>query len=221
MGENTATKVLRKMGLVHNSIAQSAGDDSLDAERKTYYRDGSLKEGFASAMVPTLEEKTVLEHRPPKEQADDAPIKDKLEDEAVSKQENDAAESESVLENAADGDVEAKGDEKPGQPRTDDGDLFGAPADASKTAKTDDQPPHARSGVDDANEEERAAPRARSVLRRHLGAKLGSKTWTLPTPRPKVDANGFEDPICDKFWKNVWVASASHNVCLLVVCKAI
>ena len=43
---------------------------------------------------------------------------------------------------------------------------------------------------------------------------MGSKTWTLPTPRPKVDPDGFEDPVCDEFWKGVWLASAAHNVSL-------
>ncbi|KAF7346165.1 Phospholipase [Mycena sanguinolenta] len=207
--EHSAAKVLRKVGLVHNSMAQSAGDETLDNERKTYDRDGNLIEGFASAMVPTLEEKTVMEHRPPEEAADGAPIEDKLQNttaeagDTASKVGNSTAEQDSYFNSQEDG--------NPPQPRTDDGDLYGAPADASKSAKTDDQPPHARSGVDDASEEEKAAPGARSLLRRHLGAKLGSKTWTLPTPRPKVDPNGFEDPICDAFWKDVWVASATHN----------
>ncbi|KAJ6508950.1 phospholipase D [Mycena sanguinolenta] len=202
--EHSAAKVLRKVGLVHNAMAQSAGDETLDNERKTYDRDGNLIEGFASAMVPTLEEKTVMEHRPRDGAADDAPIEDKLQDTA-SKTGNGAVDQEqdSYFNDQEDG--------KPAQPRTDNGDLYGAPADASKSAKTDDQPPHARSGVDDASEEERAAPGARSILRRHLAAKLGSKTWTIPTPRPKVDPNGFEDPICDAFWKDVWVASATHN----------
>ena len=34
--------------------------------------------GLASSQVPTLEEKTVAEHRPPKNQADDKPILDEL-----------------------------------------------------------------------------------------------------------------------------------------------
>lgn len=204
--------------MVHNAVAQSAGDDTLDNERKTYDRDGNLVEGFASAMVPTLEEKTIMEHRPAEDKADGAPIEDKIPNDtsnATSETRNDGAGGDSYFNNNQ-GDTSQE-DGKPPQPRTNDGDLYGAPADASKDAKTDDQPPHARSGVDDASEEEKAAPGARSILRRHLAAKLGSKTWTLPTPRPKVDPNAFEDPICDQFWKDVWVASAAHNVCPIIV----
>ncbi|KAJ7163385.1 phospholipase D [Mycena filopes] len=221
VGSNTASKLLRKVGLVHNSMAKSAGDDTLDNERKTYDRDGKLIDGFASAIVPTLEEKTVLEHRPPPGQADAAPIEDKLEkgsdnpsegDEAASGGGGDGPRSSGKVNGEVNGEVNGDADDgKPPQPRTNDGVLFGAPADASTSPKTDDQAPHARSGVDDANEEEKAAPAARSYLRRHMAAKLGNKTWTLPTPRPKVDPNGFEDPISDEFWKNVWVASAAHN----------
>ncbi|KAJ7645486.1 phospholipase D [Mycena polygramma] len=210
VGSETVSKVLRKVGFVHNSMARSAGDAAMDTERKTYDRAGNLEEGFASSMVPTLEEKTVLEHRPGKEQADDAPIEDKLQNEPENAG-SDGAEEGSKVEGEANGKMPAQDNEQPEEPRTDDGDLFGAPADASGSAKVDDQPPHARSGVNDASEEEKAAPGARSILRRHMAAKLGSKTWTLPTPRPKVDANAFEDPISDEFWKNVWVASASHN----------
>ena len=67
----------------------------------------------------------------------------------------------------------------------------------------------------DADADEKAAPAARDTIRRHMAAKnMGSKTWTLPTPRPKVDPEGFEDPVCDEFWKGVWLASAAHNVSL-------
>lgn len=108
----------------------------------------------------------------------------------------------------------AKNDGGPAEARTAGNQLFGAPADAS-TVETDDQPPHARSGVEDADESEQAAVDARKLLRKHMSAKLGNKTWTLPTPTPKVDPDGFEDPVCDEFWKGVWVASAVHNVRLL------
>lgn len=36
--------------------------------------------------------------------------------------------------------------------------------------------------------------------------------WSLPTPTPKINPQGFEDPISDSFWKKVWLACAAHNV---------
>jgi len=49
------------------------------------------------------------------------------------------------------------------------------------------------------------------VLRKHLNAKSSQSPWTIPTPRPKYDADSFEDPICDEFWDDIWVACAAHN----------
>ncbi|KAF8916964.1 hypothetical protein CPB85DRAFT_1453067 [Mucidula mucida] len=71
--------------------------------------------------------------------------------------------------------------------------------------------PLTRRGVDDSTEEERAAPRARSTIRRQLASKLGSKTWTVTAKRPHVDPDAFEDPVSDSFWKEVWVACAVYN----------
>ncbi|CAK5284305.1 unnamed protein product [Mycena citricolor] len=195
---HTTSKLLKKIGLVDRSTAQNAGDDALIEERMMFDREGNKEPGFASAIVPTLEEKMVLEHRPAEEHADGTPIEERV--------------AEGVQENDSGNAQVDDGESKPEQPRTEDGDLFGAPADASQDPKTDDQPPHARSNVDDATDEERTAPHARSLIRRHLAAKLGSKTWALPVPRPKVDKDAFEDPICDQFWKEVWVSSAAHNV---------
>ena len=96
--------------------------------------------------------------------------------------------------------------------RVENGELYGAPADASRDSKTDDQPPHAVSGKNDATETEEKAVHARAEIRKHLSTKFNPKTWTLPTPTPKVDPHGFEDPISDEFWKKVWMASAVHNV---------
>lgn len=96
--------------------------------------------------------------------------------------------------------------------RVENGELYGAPADASRDSKTDDQPPHAVSGKNDATEKEEKAVPARAEVRKHLSTKFNPKTWTLPTPTPKVDPYGFEDPISDEFWKRVWVACAVHNV---------
>ena len=55
--------------------------------------------------------------------------------------------------------------------------------------------------------------RARSPIRRGL-YKSRSKIWAAPTHRPRVDPDIFEDPLADAFWKDVWVASADHNVCI-------
>lgn len=175
--------------MAHNSVAQSAGDKELDAERKDFNADGHQETGFASSIVPTLEEKMVLEKRPPAEQ---------------------------VIEPS--GDVQHQTiPEKPERlhcndvagTRTDDGVLFGAPANANQP-QVDENPPSRSGGVMD--EEEQRAPTARATLRKSLNSKSGNKTWTVPTSRPEVDSHGFEDPISDAFWKNVWVASAVHNV---------
>lgn len=205
MGSSKASKMLRKAGLAHNHIAEGAGDEALDIERKTYTRDGDLEEGFASSIVPTLEEKALIEQQPSL-----TPVPETEPGTATAP----GPEAEEAAEKTSQSDKSTPGppEESPPQQRTGNGSLFGHPADASGTEKTDDQPPHARSGVDDASDEEQKAPVARSILRRHLAAKLGSKNWTLPTAQPKVDVDAFEDPICDQFWKDVWVASATHNV---------
>jgi phospholipase D1/2 len=221
LGVNFVTKGLHRVGIRPAEVNATSSDDALDEERMNYTRQGEKEPGFASAMVPTMEEKTVAEHRPPTSQAEDSPIGDELEHRKSDANENTSAGREAgekpsgVINPAQETPAEPNGTVQ--EARTPDGDLYGAPADASKSAKTDDQPPHARSGVDDADEQEQAAPGARTILRKHLNANLGSKMWSLPTPTPKVDPQGFEDPVSDEFWKNVWVACAVHNVRSLFV----
>lgn len=148
-----------------------------------YTRDGKKVSGFADAVVPTVEEKAI------EEQTSDI-----------------SSDDGSRWEDA----TSAQSSQPHGSPQAQvaGGELYGAPADASKSPQDDDEPPRDRSGVVDADEQERAAPGARATLRKNLA----SKTWTLPTPTPKVDPQGFEDPISDQFWNHVWNACAVHNV---------
>jgi phospholipase D1/2 len=222
------------MGFKAAEVNIAAGEDELDEERMTYSRDGRKEPGFATSMVPTLEEKMVAEHMPPKAETNGAPILDNQPGETNSDNQETTAEGNEDPKvkgeppktqsgnghalNGAPPDAPTDSSETESQgstpeAREDNGDLYGAPADASRSAKTDDQPPHARSGIDDADEQERAAPNARVILRKTLTSKFGSKLWTLPTPTPQVDPDGFEDPISNEFWSNVWVACAVHNVC--------
>ena len=101
-----------------------------------------------------------------------------------------------------------KGD-APQQLRTQNLELL-SPADAPKSAETDNK--SLRFGASDTDEQEQSAPQARNVPRKPLNAKFGNKIWSLPTPTPEVDPNSFEDPISEKFWNDVWVACAVHNV---------
>ncbi|KAF4577108.1 Phospholipase D1 [Pleurotus pulmonarius] len=169
-----ASELLRKEGTASNQAGNTTGYQALDDERQTFSRSGHEEAGFTSSVVPTLEERTVMEKSPAFHQAD------------------------------SDGD-------SPPQARTENGELFGAPAGASKDVRTDNEIPHARSGDTDGDDSEQAAPAAREAIRKHLESKLDNKTWTVLTPRPEVKVNGFEDPISDAFWKDVWVASASRN----------
>jgi len=56
-------------------------------------------------------------------------------------------------------------------------------------------------------EKESVTSESRSSIRKRL-----AKTWAPPMGRPHVQADKFEDPISDAFWKDVWVASAEYNV---------
>ncbi|QRW00574.1 hypothetical protein RhiJN_28592 [Ceratobasidium sp. AG-Ba] len=182
---------LHKLGRIGHKLGAtdtSGGDNAMIAEeRRMYSRDGRKEPGFADAVVPTLEEKTVLEHRPKDaENKEDQPIMDAL----------NSSGSKSA---------------EPKEATTANGEKFGAPADASPNPMTDDQPPHARSGDKDFSADEQAAVQARTLLRKHLSVSVGAKPWTVPTPAPNIDPHGFKDPVCDDFFKDVWVAAAVHN----------
>ncbi|KIK69659.1 hypothetical protein GYMLUDRAFT_992337 [Collybiopsis luxurians FD-317 M1] len=200
-GSQEKHELLHKIGLNRGAPAK-ATNASLEEERQMFTRDGKKVSGQPSAIVPTLEEKIVMEHRPSESEADDAPIADKVGKGDLA---NDSPSSKDTRL------PQDTPNTTPDDPRVD-GDLYGSPADARTSPKTDNQPPHAREeDADDADSQERAAPRARSLVRKQLASKFGNKVWALPTPRPKVDPQGFDDPVCDDFWMNVWVASAVHN----------
>ncbi|KAG8790634.1 Phospholipase D1, partial [Serendipita sp. 399] len=149
-------EVAREVGFAPGKDHDMVGDKALEEEREMYGRDGQREPGFASSKVPTLEEKTVMEKRP-KETAGDSPLAKALE-----------------LGGVGDG---------PGEARTQEGgELYGAPADAMPG---DHEVPHARTpSKEDADEQERGAVRARTLLRKHLNVPLGTKNWTIPTPAP-------------------------------------
>ncbi|KAJ1309919.1 hypothetical protein OPQ81_006678 [Rhizoctonia solani] len=185
IGLHKIGRIGHKLGAT--STAEGADNAALLEERQMYSRDGKKESGFADAVVPTLEEKTLMEHRP--KQTDnkrEQPLEDALKSPG------------------------AKANE-PKEATTPEGEKFGAPADASANAYTDDQPPHARSGDKDFSSEEKEAVQARSLLRKHLSVSVGAKPWTVPTPAPEIDPHGFRDPVCDEFFKDVWVATAVHN----------
>ena len=230
-------------------LGSNTGDESLGEERTMESRDHEKVHGFPSSIVPTMEEKVVMETLDsiPEDSASskeskgetgdqDKTSKQQIGDVREPKEHGSSTDSKGqdvkvktngdvqVLETKRDqGDTKtlksAKSFRDPSasstnlEARVENGELFGAPADASRDSKTDDQPPHAVSGKNDATETEEKAVHARAEIRKHLSsAKVNSKIWTLPTPTPKVDPHGFEDPICDEFWKKVWMACAVHNV---------
>jgi len=92
------------------------------------------------------------------------------------------------------------------------GQRIGAHVDAALASEAYDRSGHARTEKTDANaKEQKLPPRGRTLPRNSLNPKSHSP-WTLPTPKPQFDADSFEDPICDEFWNDIWVACAAHNV---------
>lgn len=86
------------------------------------------------------------------------------------------------------------------------------PTDAFLASKTYSQPSQVRIGKNDNDGDEQKTQRTRNLPRKSPNVKLGQSSRTVPTQKPKFDANSFEDPLCDEFWEDIWVASAVHNV---------
>jgi len=204
-------------------------------------RDHEKVHGFPSSIVPTMEEKVVMEsldsipegsvtseeskgEKTPKPQGGDVRESQEHRSSAEYKNQDVKAngnaqvseskrdQSEAKTQTSAKSFRDRSASSATIEARLENGELYGAPADASRDSKTDDQPPHAVSGKNDATVTEEKAVHARAEIRKHLSTKFNPKTWTLPTPTPKVDPRGFEDPISDEFWKKVWMACAVHNV---------
>jgi phospholipase D1/2 len=206
---------LHKVDLKPKGVNITVGEKELDEERMSYSRDGRKDPGFATSIVPTLEENEVAKQHT-SQTADKLPGQNS-ETKCRATQNGiprvNAAPSKARMQS---GENETSGNEVSSLGRTEQGELYGVPADTSRSSETDDQPPHTRSGIDDTDTQEQAA-RARSIFRKHLGTKSTSKVWTLPATAPHVDPQGFEDPVSDAFWKKVWVACAAHNVLFLLI----
>lgn len=68
----TFAKELHKAGQGHVTRDSNIGDATLEAERKDFTTEGRERTGFASSEVPTVEEKSIAENRPPSSQVDTA-----------------------------------------------------------------------------------------------------------------------------------------------------
>jgi phospholipase D1/2 len=155
-------------------------------EGSIYTHDGG-KPPYAPALAPTLEEKVKAENQPSTGCAD-----------GITNDESDEGEEQEA------------GGSAPVATKIENGYL---PTDASLASKTYSKPSQARIGKNDNDDgDEQKAQRARNLLRKYPNVKLGQSSRTVPTQKPKFDANSLEDPLCDEFWEDIWVASAVHNV---------
>jgi phospholipase D1/2 len=168
----------------HETSSPSVGDRALGEE------DFDEKGQIASSVVRILKEKAIIEKRPSEDQTFEATLKDRTIIE----------ESESVSVQSRHTGLVNDG---PHEPSTMDSLLLGAQAKHKSSSLRSDP---------DSEEHATLAASAKETLRDNLGSRSGRKPWTVPTMKPKVEPQDFEDPISDAFWKNIWVASAVHNV---------
>jgi phospholipase D1/2 len=173
------TRALQNIGanpLVADRLAESR---ILGDERQTHNKAGEKERGFASSVVPTVEENVIAGQQP-----------------------------DTANENTDLGSSPPPSGGEEGQATTSDGkEFYGAPAGASKK----DEVRHARFDRQEGDENEKGAARARSALRKHLSVKSNNKQWTVLTPAPLIDPDGFADPVCDEFFEHVWLVAAARN----------
>lgn len=185
----TGKNFLHKNPAHETVAAPSVGDQTLVEERKDFDEKGQKIMGFASSVVRTLEEKAIIEKKLPNNHMDNG---EDVKDQTII-QESESSPVQSGNTGSVDG--------GPHEPNTVDGVLLGAPANHKS--------PPLKSDMDS---DEHAAASARAIIRADIRSRSSRKHWTVPTVKPKVGPQDFEDPISDAFWKNIWIASAVHNV---------
>lgn len=221
MSENAVDHLSKAASTVVRPIRAVAGGDTVahhvaeeSAGERSDYTGEQLREttGFASSIVPTLEEKTIFERRPSASHANGKPLFDLLEEEGQGDNAPEEAEVPGSVKKHETIDPNEKSG-KSGVPKVvgepGDRELYGAPANSHEN---DSSIPTKGTDRKDATEAEDLAVKARKTLRRHLSAKVGVSPWTMPTPTPIIDPNLFHDPLDDTFWKDQWQAVAVHNV---------
>ncbi|CAO1628953.1 unnamed protein product [Parajaminaea phylloscopi] len=51
----------------------------------------------------------------------------------------------------------------------------------------------------------------REEARRRINAHMSANPWAPPLSVPEIDPHAFTDPVCDSFYKDMWLAVAVHN----------
>lgn len=185
-----AAKILHKLHLAKNTTAATGDEKFLEEERTDFDESGKKEPGFASHVIPTLEEKTVKEQRPRKDSTDQDDLSSESSSSAHTERASNAKESHI-------------GDDTSTDMRTTSGASTNLKSPVSDTETTP------RTELGDENKDY-----FKSAIRDTATTKpSGRNHWTVPTKRPAIDKDDFEDPISDAFWKDRWVASAAHNVC--------
>jgi phospholipase D1/2 len=164
-------------------------DATLEEEMTNYTRGCNGVPSSAETLTPTIEKRAVAEFQPPTERAH-----------MVSTEENTG--------------IDAR--EKVGGALSDANVKNSTTADASMVSETYSKPSGPQIGKSDGDSEEQRVPRPRKSSRKNLNIKSSQSPWAVLTPKPKYHADSFEDPICDEFWEDIWLACASHNVGLCV-----
>jgi len=212
-----ADKVIHPLAVITGGevLAAKAGRTGDADEREDFDREGIRQAGFASSLVPTLEEKTIFERRPSATHNNGKPLFDLVEEDGNTSAGPEEAEVPGETKKQ-DYILDSKKDSKSnGAPmitgKPEDKEMYGAPANANEN---DDEVPNNDTERDEATEDEKKALAARKTLRKHLSAKVGTDAFAMPTPTPIINPDRFHDPLDEKFWKDMWVAVAVHNVSL-------
>ncbi|CDO70864.1 hypothetical protein BN946_scf184801.g57 [Trametes cinnabarina] len=195
-GSIDMSALMRKAGFKSKGADATAGDRFLREEREMYKRNGEKETGFPSAVVPTLEEKVVSENRTVQEHAGATPPQESLDEHVQGREGNGHANPSDMPNGHSDKSPNGSATTPNGNP------SYPEPPQAPPVAEFC-QERYRRGGKSSTGRSGYPAEASCS--------EAWDKQWQLPTPTPHVDPYGFEDPICDAFWKDVWVASAVHN----------
>ncbi|WVR06183.1 hypothetical protein IAU60_003213 [Kwoniella sp. DSM 27419] len=218
--------VARVLG--NDTIAHHVIDDGDPSEREDIAPGDGKTAGFASSIVPTLEEKTIFERRPSASHANGKPLFDLIEEneagqggaggvgehqEGVQGRTQSEPSEAKVPDKAKETPLlnDDKAARKSGAPKMTsqpgEKELYGTPANGHTE---DDSLPNKDTDRTEDNEQGLAV-KARKTLRKHLNAKVHVSPWNMPTPTPKINPNRFHDPLDETFWKDMWTATAVHN----------